>query len=141
MGISAAIRKYSDHLTKKGKLLRAAWRAPLFRSMTHEALSELLDSCTQPYYLTDQVIVRQGDKDESVYLVLSGSVRVVQSIPDSEKENFVADLGPGEVFGELAVLGAQARSATVRALEPTSCLQAPGKAFLDALNQSPASSS
>src|SRR5438105_5213692 len=139
MGISATIRRYSDHLTKKGKLLRAAGRAPLFRSMTHEALSELLDRCTQPLYLTDQTIVRQGDKDQSVYLILSGSVRVVQSIPDGEKENLVADLGPGEVFGELAVLGTQARSATVRALGPTSCLQAPGNAFLAALNRSQAS--
>src|SRR5262249_17641044 len=47
------------------------------------------------------------------------------------------ELGPGEIFGELASLETQPRSATVLTLEPTSCLKVSGTEFLAALRQSP----
>jgi CRP/FNR family cyclic AMP-dependent transcriptional regulator len=116
------------------KAMRLARKAPLFRSMSHAALSDLLDESTQTFYDAETIIVRQGECDDTVYVVLSGRVRVVYS--DSQKEVAIADLGPGEVFGEMAVLETQPRSANVVTLERTNCLRVPGPVFTAALKQS-----
>jgi CRP/FNR family cyclic AMP-dependent transcriptional regulator len=102
--------------------------------MSHAALSELIDESTQTIYDTDAIIIRQGERDDTVYMVLSGRVRVAYA--DSQPEVPVADLGPGEVFGEMAVLETQPRSANVVTLERTNCLRVPGGLFMAALKQS-----
>ena len=131
MGIRAVLRMYSEP-----SALRVAKKASLFRSMSRGALSRLVENSAKGVYRANDVIVRQGERDENVYLVLTGRVRVTQSRPDTATELIVAELGPGEVFGELAVLETQPRSATVLALEPTSCLKVSGRDFLAALSQS-----
>ena len=117
--------------------MRLAKRAPLFRSMSRSALSDLIDESTQTFYDTDAIIVRQGEHDDTVYVVLSGRVRVVYT--DSQKEVPVADLGPCEVFGELGALEGRPRSANIVALERTNCLRVPGTLFTAALKQTPPS--
>ena len=115
----------------RGKALRLAKKAPLFRSMGYAALSSLLDESTQTIYDSDAIIIRQGERDDTVYMVLSGRVRVMYS--DSQRDVSVAELGPGDVFGELAVLQTQPRSANVVAVERTNCLRVPGAVFMAAL--------
>jgi CRP/FNR family cyclic AMP-dependent transcriptional regulator len=104
--------------------------------MTRAALSWLLDNSTETIYDINDVIVRQGEHDDFVYLVLIGRVRVTQSSGDGAADVVIAELGPGDIFGELAILESQPRSATVHTLERTSCLKVTGKDFLTALNQS-----
>ena len=132
------IRRDSDQAASKWRLSRVARKAPLFRSMTRAALSWLLDNSTETIYDFNDVIVRQGEHDDSVYLVLVGRVRVTQSSGNGG-DVFIAELGPGEIFGELAILESQPRSATVMTLERTSCLKVSGKDFLTALNRSTSS--
>ncbi len=88
----------------------------------------------QTCYDAETVIIRQGERDDTVYVVLSGRVRV--SYSNEEAEVSIADLGPGEVFGEMAVLETQPRSANVVTLERTNCLRVPGAVFTAVLNQS-----
>ena len=102
--------------------------------MSSAALSDLIDESAQTFYDTETVIVRQGDRAEKVYMVISGRLRVV--CEESQKEVSVADLGPGDVFGEMAVLGSQLRSANVITLERSNVLEVPGPVFIAALKQS-----
>src|SRR5438128_9477421 len=97
------IRRDSDQAASKWRLSRVARKAPLFRSMTRAALSWLLDNSTETIYDINDVIVRQGEHDDSVYLVLVGSVRVTQSSGNGG-DVFVAELGLGYIFGEVATL-------------------------------------
>jgi CRP-like cAMP-binding protein len=136
MPFNIAIRKFSEARASKWQLSRVARKAPLFRSMSRSALSRLLDNGIQPIYNPNDVIVKQGESDQSVYLVIFGRVRVMQSSAETATQVTIAELGPGEVFGELAILETQPRSATVLALERTSCLKVPGTEFLAALSQS-----
>jgi CRP/FNR family transcriptional regulator, cyclic AMP receptor protein len=117
----------------RGKALRMVRKAPLFRAMSNAALSDLLDESAQTFYDSETIIVRQGDRADKVYMVLSGRVRVVYE--EGQKEVSVADLGPGEVFGEMAVLEGQPRSANVITLERTNLLEVPGPIFTAALKQ------
>jgi CRP-like cAMP-binding protein len=120
----------------KWQFARVARRAALFRSMNRSSLSQLLDTATQPVFRPNDIIVRQGEHDDGVYLVLSGRVRVMQSTPDNPTQIIIAELGPGDVFGEMAILESQPRSATVLTVERTICLKFPGSEFLSALSQS-----
>ena len=103
--------------------------------MSRGALSQLLDAAIQPVFNPDDIIVKQGEYDQAVYVVVFGRVRVTKVSAENPSDVSIAELGPGEVFGELAVLESLPRSATVVALELTSCLKVPGNEFLRALNE------
>jgi CRP/FNR family transcriptional regulator, cyclic AMP receptor protein len=64
----------------------------------------------------DHVIARQGEVGTGFFLVASGSVRVVRD------GKTIANIGPGDFFGELSVLDGRTRVAQVVANEPTTCL-------------------
>ena len=136
MPFNIAIRRFSEARASKWQLKSVCKKAPLFRSMSRSALSRLLDDALQPIYNPNDVIVKQGESDSSVYLVIFGRVRVTKASAETIGEVQIAELGPGEVFGELAILESQPRSATVLALERTSCLKVPGNLFLAALSES-----
>lgn len=69
------------------------------------------------FYAGD-VIIEQGDEAHRAYYIESGRVEVI--IRENRKELKVAELGPGDIFGEMALLSKNKRSATVRSLEATS---------------------
>ncbi len=75
-------------------------------------------------YEDGQVIIRQGDVGTAMYIVRRGLVEVVRE-PDGvgNAEKVVARLGPGEHFGEIAVLHNVPRTATVRAKGPVEVLR------------------
>ena len=62
------------------------------------------------------VIARQGDIGSGFFVITAGRVRVAR---DGRP---IAELGPGDFFGELSVLDGQPRTAQVSAIEPTTCL-------------------
>ena len=67
-------------------------------------------------YKQGLTIFRMGEYGEHAYRILEGEVEIF--IEDSEKEMVLAQLGAGEVFGEMGMIGRSARSATARALSP-----------------------
>ena len=67
------------------------------------------------------VIVREGTAADAAYVVLSGLVAVRRRDPDSGIEFLLAELGPNQMFGEMALLTKKARTASVVALEATTC--------------------
>jgi CRP/FNR family cyclic AMP-dependent transcriptional regulator len=71
------------------------------------------------------IVFRQGDPGQSVYIVRSGEVRVVKAA--NGKYRVVATLGPGEVFGEMAVLTGRPRSATVQVTSDAELLRVPAQ--------------
>jgi len=65
-----------------------------------------------------EMIFREGDPGEALYVVRSGSVSIRRDHPDG-RTLALAELRPGSMFGELAAFGDEVRSATAEALEAT----------------------
>lgn len=78
---------------------------------------ELIAACMVPgQYGRGELVFRQGDPGTSLYVIESGRVKIRIVSPEGQ-ELVLAILGPGDFFGELAVLDGQPRSADVVALE------------------------
>jgi NADH:ubiquinone reductase (H+-translocating) len=82
---------------------------------------------TQAHYEAGEIVFEEGDAGDSLLMILSGQVEVIKRV-DSELQR-IRTLGPGEYFGEMALLGRQPRSATTRALTALDLLVLPGSDF------------
>ncbi|MBI4493512.1 MAG: cyclic nucleotide-binding domain-containing protein [Chloroflexi bacterium] len=100
---------------------------PLFRGLSSVELDLLLARLVPLSVAAGEAIVRQGKPGDRFYVVRAGAVEVVR---DGE---VLATLGPGEAFGEIALLLNVPRTATVRALEPTELLAFNAADFRDLL--------
>lgn len=84
-----------------------------------ETLREIAAQGVVRGFPAGQVIIREGDLQDALYVVLSGRVKVHTTGADG-RDLVLATLGPGELLGELALDGGE-RSASVTTLEPCRC--------------------
>ena len=99
-------------------------------------LKALSERAIMRAFAKNTVIVSEGDRADSLYIVLSGRVRAYVS-DDQGKEMFLSEAGKGEYFGEMA-LDEGPRSASVITLEATRLLFVPKDDFAAFLAKSPA---
>jgi CRP-like cAMP-binding protein len=78
----------------------------------------------------NETVLDFGDPPDNIFLIVEGLVRVVVRTPQGSEFIF-GDLGPGEIFGEMAAIDAVPRSANVTALHRTQLCRMPAPAFLD----------
>ena len=83
-----------------------------------------------------QLAIDFGDASSDVFLIAEGGVRVMVRTPAGQEVIF-GDLGPGELFGEMAAVDGVPRSASVTALHTSRLCRLPGTAFLDLALRSP----
>ena len=95
-------------------------RVQLFEDLDQRSLESIANSAVEQSYQSGQEIVRQGDTGVGAFIIRSGRVEVVQERGGSTER--IGELKAGDVFGEMALLDEFPRSATVRAIEPTTCL-------------------
>lgn len=76
-------------------------------------------------------LVRQGDLDSCMFVVLGGKARVTFHAPGGSRE--IAVVGKGDIVGEISVLTGSARTATVTAVEPLSAIEIDKPAFAEAI--------
>jgi len=100
---------------------------PLFSALNARELRQVLQVTEVEQYIDRQMIVREGEQGEQLYIVLSGQVEVMRSGAP------VARLDPGEHFGEMALIRNQPRSASARAMGPTQLMVIHRKDFFEIL--------
>ena len=83
---------------------------PLFADLTDRQLKRVLGLLHLRTYNADEVVFRQGDTGAGMYVVKSGSVRVVVTAPDGT-ETLLVHLKAGQFFGEMSLLDASPRNA------------------------------
>lgn len=87
------------------------------------------------FYVDGEVIIRQGNTGDSMYVVQSGRVEVIQSSETGEQH--LAFLEAGDFFGEMAVFEKEVRSATVRAVGESRVLKIDKKTLLRRIREDP----
>jgi CRP-like cAMP-binding protein len=104
---------------------------PLFEGISAESMARLAAVTGELDFDPGQFIVLQGQVGTGLYVITSGKAKVLRGSDE------LAEFGPGDFFGELAVIDQMPRSASVQAVESTSCLALASWDLLDLLENDP----
>lgn len=96
-------------------------RVQLFSDLSEQELERLAEVAVPRSYQAGEVIFRAGDSGDTCYVVRSGAVKVTRRHTDGRTIT-LAELRPGQIFGELAMFSGETRSATVEALADTTAV-------------------
>jgi len=91
---------------------------PLFSGLSREDIAKILGKLEERSFSSGATIFSQGDQGDAFYLIQSGAVQVVLESKGVRPEGIVV-LGPQDWFGEMALLSAEPRSATIVAVKDT----------------------
>jgi ATP-binding cassette subfamily B protein len=111
-------------------------RSSFLRFLPQDHYERLRPLLREERFEFGDIIVKQGDPAEALYLLISGRARVVKETEDGG-ELALASLRPGDQFGEQALLGPGTRNATVRCSTAVEVLRLDRQDFLPLLAQHP----
>lgn len=89
-----------------------------FSDLASKEIENLTRHSTTRNYPSNTILISEGDCTDSLYVLIEGEVKVFAS-DEHGKEVILNILGPGEYFGELALLDDEPRSASVKTMQPT----------------------
>ena len=104
----------------------------IFSELSDKELSTLQKVCKPRKYLKNSMIILEEEYGDLVFVVQTGTIKITR-VNDEGKEVILALLGPGEIFGELAILDGEARSANALAQENCQLWAINKEDFLDIL--------
>jgi hypothetical protein len=91
---------------------------------------------SQMHFASGETVFRQGDPGDFVYTIISGQVEVLKEDPE-QGETVLTRLGPGQYFGEMALVSDTPRMATVRTLTPVDAMTMARADFTTLFNHLP----
>lgn len=86
-------------------------KAPLFAALDQATAGRLMDSMAPRRLARGDVVFREGDPGDSLYVIISGKVKLARTSSDG-REGLMSVLGPGEMFGELSLFDPGPRMTT-----------------------------
>jgi len=110
-------------------------RAPLFARLEGRQLHRLAELCVPRSYEAGEEIVVEGSTGLGLFVITGGRVEVTRGTGDDMV--VFAELGSGDLLGEMSLVDDQPRSATVRTLEPTTCLLITRGSFQSLVDREP----
>jgi CRP/FNR family cyclic AMP-dependent transcriptional regulator len=109
---------------------------PLFSGLSKEALAEVEQHGSVKSFRKGAIVINQDDETYSLYVILSGSVKVFISGEDG-REAVLNHQGAGDYFGDLALIDKQPRVASVMTTEPSTFMIISREDFLTCLSRNP----
>jgi CRP-like cAMP-binding protein len=91
-------------------------RVPIFANCSASEIAAVANVAQESFFQPGQIIVTQGTPGQAFYMIITGRVEILRDGVS------LGAFGPGDFFGEMSLLDAAPRSATIRALDQTSCL-------------------
>jgi CRP/FNR family transcriptional regulator len=96
-------------------------RVPVFSTLGGEELARVAAVSVPRQFGRGEVVFRKGDESNTCYIVRSGRARAIREHQDGRSIT-LAQFGPGDIFGELAMFDDERRSATVEAIDDTEAI-------------------
>lgn len=93
----------------------------LFQGLREDELKILAGYLLRQNYSTGEKVFRQGDTENSLYIIVRGTADVTINLPGKERKKRLQTLAAGTFFGEMALLDGKPRSANVEARDELSC--------------------
>jgi len=93
----------------------------VFANMDEAELAVAKQALSRQTYRKGEVVIREGDNGDELYIIAKGSASVRLRLSGAERETRLITFSPGTVFGEIALLDQEARSATIEADEELVC--------------------
>jgi CRP-like cAMP-binding protein len=109
-------RLYDEEILVKLGFLKSI---KLFEGIKRRQLIHVLESLQERTYLKGETIFTQGDIGRALFIVFSGKIALARVDEAAQKSEVIAEVHPGEFFGEMALLEEMPRTATAYALEDT----------------------
>jgi len=95
----------------------------MLKSLTPEGVRSLAAAASRVTLKSGQILFREGDPTGGVFIIEDGHITLTR------KGTPIADLGPGQIFGEMASLDGGPRVVTVTASEPTTLVAIPPEPY------------
>ncbi len=111
--------------------------ADAFPHLTRDEIVEAAGRAEPQYFSAGQVILRQGDRADRIYVISSGEVTVTHETEEGQPRE-LRRLGPGQYFGEIGLLANLPRTATVTAVTAVEILALSRATFSDLVSRSEA---
>jgi CRP-like cAMP-binding protein len=106
-------------------------RVPLFASASKAELAEIASIADEIDLPADKTLIKEGDSGHEFFVLVEGTADVERG---GKK---IAKLGPGDFFGEIALIAKTPRNATIKTTSPVRALVITDRAFRQLLDHSP----
>ena len=123
-------------LKGKNDILGLLGSVPLFSDLPEPDLRLIQTHAAIKSYRKNTVVIEQGDESNSLYIVARGQMRVYLANEEG-KELLIRNLGPGDYFGELALLGGIPRTASVMTETDARLLVVTKQGFVQCVRSNP----
>ena len=110
---------------------------PIFSSLTDDEIKAVSEISNAQTVSADELVFSEGEPGNILYVIIRGSVRIYTKITENVDKTLVT-LRSGGLFGEMAVISEDYRSATARAVEETELISISQKDFRNLLDNNPA---
>ncbi len=104
-------------------------KMPLFARLQEREMLRVMQVAEVLSFEPGQIVVREGDRGDELFIVLSGLVRILRG------DAVLSEVGPGEHFGEMALIRSMPRSATVSAVEQSELIAVRRADFFEILRK------
>jgi len=109
----------------------------VFAHMDEHELASVKSTLVRRVYGKGEVVFREGEAGKELYIIAKGAASVRLRLPGTDRTTRLMTFAPGTVFGELALLDEEARSATVEADEDLVCYVLGHENFVTLTQQNP----
>jgi cAMP-dependent protein kinase regulator len=112
--IAKIVPKTSDQIERITNKVNQSF---MFSALDERELKTVIDAMEEKIFQKDDVVIKQGDDGDVLYLLETGKLDCFKRFNNDEKDTFLKSYLPGEAFGELALLYNAPRAATIIATE------------------------
>lgn len=109
----------------------------VFHQLPPAEMAKIKESTEERAFTSGQVIFKEGDAGDGICVIKSGAVEISVVVGNQGERKIFAREGPGALFGEMAIVDNQPRSASAIACEETVVYFIPRQAMLEAMGRSP----